>query len=104
MIFKYILFYFISHQVCQKADFYYNCGEYENPVFILYRYNPYYFRIEYPNGFQWRISIFEFIEDKNHPDTTITFLQERPNLQYNFVVTGKCIGQPSCETGRPDNH
>ncbi|XP_019857462.1 PREDICTED: uncharacterized protein LOC109585779 isoform X2 [Amphimedon queenslandica] len=83
--------------VCQKADQYYNCGEYRDPVYILQQRDPFMFRIEYPNGDDWRISIFTFTVTEEEPQTKITFLTEDPGLQYNFQVTGKCIGQPRCK-------
>ena len=67
----------------------------------------------------YRISVFEFMEETVHSPTTMTFLSENPPLQYvsqhnytgmlfiyfskhslqNFLVAGKCVGQPSCTSG-----
>lgn len=83
--------------VCQGLGQGVNCGLYERPVFILQQTDPLMFTIEYPGGVSWRISVFKFIENKAHPETTVTFTKEYPMLQYNFVVSGKCIGQEDCK-------
>lgn len=66
-----------------------------------------------------RITIFHFVVEDTQEKPTVTFMGEQPNLQYvsgrvhcihsmelinpslsfvflqNFLVTGKCIGQPN---------
>jgi hypothetical protein len=60
------------------------------------------FSIEYPSGSDWRISIFRFIVSKAYPDPQVLFSGEYPMLQYNFQVTGECIGQPGCHISGPN--
>ena len=41
-------------QVCQKADFFYNCGIKKEPIWILEQFTPPVFTIQYPWGVDWR--------------------------------------------------
>lgn len=34
-----------------------------------------------------RMSVFQFIEDKAHPKTTVTYVNERPMLQYVSILS-----------------
>ncbi|XP_064400518.1 uncharacterized protein LOC135346725 [Halichondria panicea] len=80
---------------CQKADQYYNCGLIKEPIWLFnYNFQDIQFTVQYPWGTDWRITEITFIEDKSVEKTTIEFVNEKPNLQYNFLVRGKCIGQP----------
>eukprot|EP00048_Salpingoeca_helianthica_P016249 m.231277 g.231277 ORF g.231277 m.231277 type:complete len:187 (-) comp18310_c0_seq1:241-801(-) len=79
--------------VCQKADQYYECGT-ASPVWLLQQYNPFKFVIQYPGGQWWRITMITFLEDATIDPPQISFVSEDPYLQYNFLVKGKCVGQP----------
>jgi hypothetical protein len=88
--------------ICQKADRYYNCGHLQNSIFLMQQYDPFMWKIQYLWGTQWRLTEFTFIVDPNRSTPSITYTGEDPYLQYNFFVTGKCIGQPYCQSGMPD--
>ncbi|XP_019857460.1 PREDICTED: uncharacterized protein LOC109585778 [Amphimedon queenslandica] len=88
--------------ICQKADRYYNCGHIQQAVFLMQQYTPFMWKIQYLWGTDWRMTEFTFLVDKNRDIPTVTFTGEDPYLQYNFFVTGKCIGQPYCNYGMPD--
>eukprot|EP01092_Planopodium_desertum_P010372 TRINITY_DN45_c0_g1_i1.p1 TRINITY_DN45_c0_g1~~TRINITY_DN45_c0_g1_i1.p1 ORF type:complete len:187 (+),score=7.73 TRINITY_DN45_c0_g1_i1:51-611(+) len=84
--------------ICQRADNYYDCGDVA-PALWLGNFNFY-----NPNEFQWtiiypsdylRVSYVNFQVDPNVEKPTIQMLGESPFTQYNFLVTGKCIGQPN---------
>ncbi|XP_019857461.1 PREDICTED: uncharacterized protein LOC109585779 isoform X1 [Amphimedon queenslandica] len=88
--------------VCQSRDYAVSCGQFHNPVFILERTDPYMFTIEYTSGTTWRISMFRFMVTEEHPKPNVIFTGEVPNLQYNFQVNGKCLGQPDCKAKGPN--
>eukprot|EP01096_Ripella_sp_DP13-Kostka_P007897 TRINITY_DN291_c0_g2_i1.p1 TRINITY_DN291_c0_g2~~TRINITY_DN291_c0_g2_i1.p1 ORF type:complete len:216 (-),score=94.08 TRINITY_DN291_c0_g2_i1:46-603(-) len=84
--------------LCQKADRYYNIGQFHNPIWLL---NSNGWTIYYTNGEGFRFSIVTFIIDQTVEKPTFTFTNESPLEQYNLVVRGKCLGQPfsSCSSG-----
>eukprot|EP01087_Luapelamoeba_hula_P008971 TRINITY_DN2285_c0_g1_i1.p1 TRINITY_DN2285_c0_g1~~TRINITY_DN2285_c0_g1_i1.p1 ORF type:complete len:177 (-),score=15.46 TRINITY_DN2285_c0_g1_i1:115-645(-) len=84
--------------VCQKADTYYNCGEWASPVWTFdgFEQQPVRFHITYLNGIAWRLTQITFVVDAGVNTTVpaIRFLSEHPYEQYNFEVRGPCVGQP----------
>ena len=45
-------------------------------------------------GDTWRVANVTFLVDEPVDPPTATFLGEQPYLQYNVLITGKCVGQP----------
>ena len=97
---------FVNFQVCQKSDGWYDCGTYQQPIWLLNNRDPLEYRIEYPFGDTWRwefwlkmnkcfaawllkwyivffnrVSMFSFREVPDQPITTVKYLGEI-NLQY----------------------
>ncbi|XP_064396824.1 uncharacterized protein LOC135343749 [Halichondria panicea] len=86
--------------VCQSANFFYNCGRNSKSIWLLSdRLQPQEnfpnWQVEYTFGIDWRITIFNFTIDHTVEEPTVKFISEDPELQYNFEVRGKCIGQES---------
>jgi hypothetical protein len=46
-------------------------------------------------GDTWRVANVTFVVDPTVDPPTAVFLGEEPYLQYNVLITGKCVGQPS---------
>ena len=47
-------------------------------------------------GDTWRVTNVTFVADDNGPDPPVaSFTSESPYLQYNVLIRGKCVGQPS---------
>ena len=49
-------------------------------------------------GDTWRVANVTFVVDDAVDPPTAVFLGEAPYLQYNVLVTGRCVGQPSAST------
>ena len=53
--------------------------------------------ILFGGGDTWRVANVTFVVDPTAETTTATFLSESPYLQYNILISGKCVGQPTFE-------
>lgn len=51
--------------------------------------------ILFGGGDTWRVANISFVVDETIDPPIATFLDEKPYLQYNVIITGKCVGQPS---------
>lgn len=96
--------------MCQTRGFTVNCGQYQEPIFLVEQTDPYIFTIEYPSGSDWRyfvsqcynnshvcilrISIFRFIVNKDYPKPMVVFTGENPMLQY--VSNSLFLGLQTC--------
>ena len=95
--------------VCQLADRLYNIGRTAIPIWVcmiitwpnrFFRkqlspdfYTSNTFTILYPGGYEWRMTNITFVIDEEVDQPYIAFIR-RSILQYNFLVKGKCLGQP----------
>ncbi len=87
-------YYFAKHiiylpllQVCQSANFFYNCGRNSKSIWLLSdRLQPQEnfpnWQVEYTFGIDWRITIFNFTIDHTVEEPTVKFISEDPELQY----------------------
>jgi len=67
------------------------------PIWILEKlWTDWEWTIYYVDGMQWRNTVVKFVRDATLETPTIKFISEKPGLQYNLEIRGKCIGQPNC--------
>mmetsp|Transcript_38095 Transcript_38095/g.74916 ORF Transcript_38095/g.74916 Transcript_38095/m.74916 type:complete len:184 (-) Transcript_38095:145-696(-) len=102
-------------QQSSRTGIHYNAGEVTGALwfaeFNWFRGSSSTFQIMYPasqtkviyppydaDGEGIRVSHLTFVVDKTVPKPTIEMLGEKPYTEYNFVIRGKCIGQPDRST------
>jgi hypothetical protein len=85
--------------LCQKdhitAGEYFSCGLPTPAMWLLPdAWGTRRWSILFGGGDSWRVANVSFTVDAAVDPPTAVFLGEQPYLQYNVLITGKCIGQP----------
>eukprot|EP01060_Flectonema_neradi_P004508 TRINITY_DN12914_c0_g1_i3.p2 TRINITY_DN12914_c0_g1~~TRINITY_DN12914_c0_g1_i3.p2 ORF type:complete len:164 (+),score=25.07 TRINITY_DN12914_c0_g1_i3:81-572(+) len=77
--------------ICQAADFPRAGGNVHDAIWFLDSYQPWQFRILFPNGFNWRATWVTFTEDPDSEKGKFEALGEYPYEIYNFNITHKNV-------------